>query len=120
MRISDWSSDVCSSDLAGIGRGLPQLLAGVGCVRDEATVCRALKHESTSGCQCAAVPDRHIVLRPHRLLLDRIPGDQLRSEEHTSELQSLMRISYAVFCLKKKTNKHRQLKSENTVDYNST
>src|SRR3546814_3300964 len=108
------------------------------------TVCRALKHESTSGCQCAAVPDRHIVLRPHRLLLDRIPGDQLtlveigdalqfllrfrqrdrlrtevpatlahvllrvvgrvqrrRSGEHTSELQTLMRISYAVFCLKK-------------------
>src|SRR3546814_10163840 len=31
---------------------------------------------------------------------------QLRSEEHTSELQSLMRISYAVFCLKKKTTKH--------------
>src|SRR3546814_3965504 len=33
-------------------------------------------------------------------------GNRLRSEEHTSELQSLMRISYAVFCLKKKTNKH--------------
>src|SRR3546814_12315647 len=32
---------------------------------------------------------------------------QVRSEEHTSELQSLMRISYAVFCLKKKTTKHR-------------
>src|SRR3546814_1299280 len=37
-----------------------------------------------------------------------LPGDAalLRSEEHTSELQSLMRISYAVFCLKKKNNKH--------------
>src|SRR3546814_4142217 len=34
-------------------------------------------------------------------------GDRIRSEEHTSELQSLMRISYAVFCLKKK-NKHKQ------------
>src|SRR3546814_15106312 len=33
-------------------------------------------------------------------------GTQVRSEEHTSELQSLMRISYAVFCLKKKTNKN--------------
>src|SRR3546814_7404617 len=42
-------------------------------------------------------------VRPHALL--RLP---LRSEEHTSELQSLMRISYAVFCLKQKTtNKHR-------------
>src|SRR3546814_6675049 len=87
MRISDWSSDVCSSDLAGIGRGLPQLLAGVGRVRDEATVCRALKHESTSGCQCAAVPDRHIVLRPHRLLLDRIPGAQLTLVEIGDALQ---------------------------------
>src|SRR3546814_3387452 len=40
-----------------------------------------------------------------------------RSEEHTSELQSLMRISYAVFCLKKKKNKynHPQIKSDNTI-----
>src|SRR3546814_7606162 len=36
------------------------------------------------------------------------PIDALRSDEHTSELQSLMRISYAVFCLKKKQNEHRQ------------
>src|SRR3546814_2693453 len=36
-----------------------------------------------------------------------ISGEALRSEEHTSELQSLMRISYAVFCLKKKTNKQK-------------
>src|SRR3546814_8106541 len=41
------------------------------------------------------------------------PGSQARSEEHTSELQSLMRISYAVFCLKKKkTNKHRNTTSK--------
>src|SRR3546814_10848364 len=37
------------------------------------------------------------------------PGEESRSEEHTSELQSLMRISYAVFCLKKKTNSKPQL-----------
>src|SRR3546814_2351086 len=36
-----------------------------------------------------------------------------RSEEHTSELQSLMRISYAVFCLKKKKRKHRTIKADN-------
>src|SRR3546814_7309331 len=36
--------------------------------------------------------------------LQAVPGSDIRSEEHTSELQSLMRISYAVFCLKKKTN----------------
>src|SRR3546814_6623049 len=44
---------------------------------------------------------RHDRRRPHR---------QGRSEEHTSELQSLMRISYAVFCLKKKTNSHSHLR----------
>src|SRR3546814_5209289 len=39
----------------------------------------------------------------HVVSVDEVaPGEQLRSEEHTSELQSLMRISYAVFCLKKK------------------
>src|SRR3546814_9636499 len=37
-----------------------------------------------------------------------VPGDRFRSEEHTSELQSLMRISYAVFCLKQKNHNHRK------------
>src|SRR3546814_4484077 len=41
-------------------------------------------------------------------LIDRLPLPVLRSEEHTSELQSLMRISYAVFCLKKKKNTNMQ------------
>src|SRR3546814_4257803 len=48
-----------------------------------------------------------------QLRLERCVGDA-RSEEHTSELQSLMRISYAVFCLKKKKYKHNQ----NTIQYN--
>src|SRR3546814_7310877 len=48
------------------------------------------------GCDAAPAPD------------SRPPLEGARSEEHTSELQSLMRISYAVFCLKKKTNKHTQ------------
>src|SRR3546814_2699547 len=42
----------------------------------------------------------------------------LRSEEHTSELQSLMRISYAVFCLKKKTTNNRQLRTTSTTSNN--
>src|SRR3546814_1132481 len=42
-----------------------------------------------------------------------------RSEEHTSELQSLMRISYAVFCLKKKKKQHKQHKQINTHDYST-
>src|SRR3546814_7865180 len=49
--------------------------------------------------QSAAVADRQD--RPHQVLA------KARSEEHTSELQSLMRISYAVFCLKKKKNNHQ-------------
>src|SRR3546814_9833572 len=43
---------------------------------------------------------------------------RIRSEEHTSELQSLMRISYAVFCLKKKKSKNR--KENNTTEYHTT
>src|SRR3546814_4261258 len=44
------------------------------------------------------------------------PEDTERSEEHTSELQSLMRISYAVFCLKKKTKTHSQRSGDETTD----
>src|SRR3546814_4338229 len=63
--------------------------------------------------------DRLVVLTTHSMeeadaLADKIAIMALgkRSEEHTSELQSLMRISYAVFCLKKKTKKTRQLKDK--------
>src|SRR3546814_2032488 len=47
---------------------------------------------------------KHIVIGPGHV--EALPIEQLRSEEHTSELQSLMRISYAVFCLKNKKTKH--------------
>src|SRR3546814_3487546 len=89
MRISDWSSDVCSSDLTE---------------RDP----RAYVHQQSS--EGNGHPHRKDA-RPRR---DRGDGHDLpcllrkdaprirRSEEHTSELPSLMRISYAVFCLKKK------------------
>src|SRR3546814_1921117 len=150
MRISDWSSDVCSSDLVeGLGRthwlvgadGAKSRVAartGLGRVRD---FLYGIEHEyvgarldepdalhcflgrklapgyigwaaqGPTGVQ-AGLAFRH---RPSRTgtpdidgLLRRV-GARLglpRSEEHTSELQSLMRISYAVFCLKKKKNKH--------------
>src|SRR3546814_3735970 len=64
----------------------------------------ALEHQVARGRHRAAVPRRRIVDAPCDLAGARIEGDQApgRSEEHTSELQSLMRISYAVFCLKKK------------------
>src|SRR3546814_9919983 len=116
MRISDWSSDVCSSDLLVEG-GLEGLLGHNGL--------------STKGGSWA-IPQRNRVRLAERLLgkprgsgrqdvnaggqfatfqtvsergvCGTTPADasEIRSEEHTSELQSLMRISYAVFCLKKK------------------
>src|SRR3546814_7420301 len=55
-----------------------------------------------------AMAERHVVGQAG----DNMP---LRSEEHTSELQSLMRISYAVFCLKKKTNKHNNRESTRII-----
>src|SRR3546814_9948910 len=89
MRISDWSSDVCSSDL-----GLPVP------VKSSCFFCAAMKpHEvQTLPAWCL----RLIVLMEARAAPRLINVEGLRSEEHTSELQSLMRISYAVFCLKKK------------------
>src|SRR3546814_2351315 len=125
MRISDWSSDVCSSDLVLAGLQ-PQRVAAaehahlVG--RQRARVVAfadrgpALEHIGER-----VVPFRQRVL-PHRACVERDVEVQriggrlrdrpahaaaaavvdFRSEEHTSELQSLMRISYAVFCLKKK------------------
>src|SRR3546814_9021360 len=59
--------------------------------------CRLLRHDADRGAQRG---ERHV---PHVLPVD---GDPTRSDEHTSELQSLMRISYAVFCLKKKKQQH--------------
>src|SRR3546814_5855562 len=97
MRISDWSSDVCSSDLV--------LLALVfGYVRLEKS--RAQRGRERQR-QQRREPDRDDQ-RDGKLSIDSAgrTGEKghrhERSEEHTSELQSLMRISYAVFCLKKK------------------
>src|SRR3546814_3898223 len=90
MRISDWSSDVCSSDLR--------------CLAGDAA-CRRRSHR---GLVAEILPHRRRGRRSlSALCLDHGMGHRGgRSEEHTSELQSLMRISYAVFCLKKKTQLH--------------
>src|SRR3546814_7497710 len=110
MRISDWSSDVCSSDLQKryqrgdqdvaqdesdailTKRKLPMHVAAetIGQIRDHGGDHdqQAPAHEEHHAGACIAQP----APRPA----------QRRSEEHTSELQSLMRISYAVFCLNKK------------------
>src|SRR3546814_4383630 len=94
MRISDWSSDVCSSDLPfhAIGQDhLLHLARGRIFVADQ-QVLRHLLRDGGAAAGALARPDLGRIVE-HR-------AD--RSEEHTSELQSLMRISYAVFCLKKK------------------
>src|SRR3546814_997114 len=97
MRISDWSSDVCSSDLrcfqATVDHGMSWArlvcLGKTGPILERAD-CGERIGESYG--TSTFTPEQIIAkLR------------EARSEEHTSELQSLMRISYAVFCLKKKT-----------------
>src|SRR3546814_8701302 len=123
MRISDWSSDVCSSDLhqpsARLAHRLkpfePQLQSEreflgarllLGIARQQQR-----RFEEREPGRHHQIIGREFELEPRRLLdeieilLDEIEDrklSQIRSEEHTSELQSLMRISYAVFCLKKK------------------
>src|SRR3546814_7091578 len=108
MRISDWSSDVCSSDLLRLGLEAPvgariilRVEVADGHVDPEPAVLAARFQQRHRHLGIGRQPvgetaargagaDDHVVERAGR------------SEEHTSELQSLMRISYAVFCLKKK------------------
>src|SRR3546814_9746043 len=121
MRISDWSSDVCSSDLAGragldAGRVVAEVAAAGLDQRGLAVERRVNVAEVLGVGGVRQTPGTDVRLVSHRDLPDRAGGRcsfaaacvpvandcSLRSEEHTSELQSLMRISYAVFCLKKK------------------
>src|SRR3546814_2145958 len=124
MRISDWSSDVCSSDLPPPPRGFAPMKcrASTGFTPTATTplICRC-SDGTGSPSPAAAMPA--IILKatdgmPRSPSLCRNKGGRSRlsenddegaapaerSEEHTSELQSLMRISYAVFCLKQKNN----------------
>src|SRR3546814_9767120 len=110
MRISDWSSDVCSSDLAAVGAGGDQVVVGVAEGPGRAAVddARGRGQRDRAG---AGVGQRRMRHRSARDAaqgshgrLDLRVGD--RSEEHTSELKSLMRTSYAVFCLKKNKQPH--------------
>src|SRR3546814_4745390 len=126
MRISDWSSDVCSSDL---------LMADCK-IRDVYTGIAGSHIRSFNSSGMVAVKDKEVTATDVARVIEtakavNIPTDQqvlhvltqefivdgqedirepigMRSEEHTSELQSLMRISYAVFCLKKKKQSHTQ------------
>src|SRR3546814_10105891 len=106
MRISDWSSDVCSSDLRVHQRWQVELREVGG--REPAVAVGRPLHR---GADAVAVAEEDVVAHPdlvavveHRAAGHREQQGVERSEEHTSELQSLMRISYAVFCLKTKTS----------------
>src|SRR3546814_5076882 len=117
MRISDWSSDVCSSDLfiriackhSMPGRHVLNISTGTksgSCAgHDDHSDSMIFGHFAAKFLNFPAIIARGngvALLRPVEGCNSHRP---FRSEEHTSELQSLMRISYAVFCLKKKNNK---------------
>src|SRR3546814_9989950 len=120
MRISDWSSDVCSSDLENavvFAVGFLDLVERLG---DEESADAVARHEGKARLEEVEPPERRKLVEHHQELMLaplRPVGVELlgqpqpdlveneadeRSEEHTSELQSLMRISYVVFCLIKK------------------
>src|SRR3546814_2487183 len=121
MRISDWSSDVCSSDLPLQRRQALGTEAGRHRqARQEAETVRAQTiepvivdvHRQDRPVEVAKRRrhprvDREPLRANARGLLEQSPAPSrpVRSEEHTSELQSLMRISYSVFCLKKNKSK---------------
>src|SRR3546814_10478858 len=119
MRISDWSSDVCSSDLLQLWTFSTQ--AQLRYKMAATTVCIQRRLEARGpGCQGFFVRRKrsqsrklgeHVMVVTATDAVDDFADGGVfmtRSEEHTSELQSLMRISYAVFCLKKKKDSNRQ------------
>src|SRR3546814_2226222 len=117
MRISDWSSDVCSSDLrlaslphpprafvdvGGKEQNLPTSVPDgfAGTLKEAQAWIKASRMVDAAKEFAEALGDAGIADLRHVAFAEE---DHTRSEEHTSELQSLMRTSYAVFCLKKKT-----------------
>src|SRR3546814_5302926 len=125
MRISDWSSDVCSSDLLGEFKGATvadlfgddRYFADADAfwtAQNEAIAARRAAYLEEGWSDVVIVPasdhfhnweyEKAAKRKGGRVYVDVRSTGEVRSEEHTSELQSLMRISYAVFCLKKKTH----------------
>src|SRR3546814_6750542 len=105
MRISDWSSDVCSSDLASDAAwrplASPKPAASAPTMRTPGSLRKAWNRPIA-----LLPPPTQAVIASGRRPCSASICARARSEEHTSELQSLMRISYAVFCLTKKKNKN--------------
>src|SRR3546814_1216657 len=123
MRISDLRSDVCSSDLSSslvIGvllRRLSIWARAILFVPSRMTPRIVRLHKPIINIQSGATtvkPNANAGL-PICLKMLKRPKCCRRSEEHTSELQSLMRISYAVFCLKKKNNNQRSPNTHHNV-----
>src|SRR3546814_10609271 len=102
LRISDWSSDVCSSDLGALAprHGLAIAERFEAQIVAVAAAIQAETEEHRRAEDRRRLPRRQ--REPRGVPQERRDSRRFRSEEHTSELQSLMRISYAVFCLKKK------------------
>src|SRR3546814_3852912 len=116
MRIGDWSSDVCSSDLDALlgaqrlAHVAPSLVLAHVVDDVEEREEEGVAGDGSDGAVQGAVPQLapvEIVGGDHLGRQAAHPGDVGRSEEHTSELQSLMRSTYAVFCLKKEQTTHR-------------
>src|SRR3546814_1609176 len=113
MRISDWSSDVCSSDLQQILLRPAEydVIATLNLNGDYVSDALAAQVGGIGIAPGANLSDSVAMFEATHGTAPKYAGkDYVRSEEHTSELQSLMRISYAVFCLKKKTKKKKQPK----------
>src|SRR3546814_3046244 len=110
MRISDWSSDVCSSDLLLRVEGLHTYYGRAHILADlalEAGRGEVVVLLGRNGAGKSTTMKSVIGLVPAAkgtVTFEDKRIDRMRSEEHTSELQSLMRTSYAVFCLKKKNH----------------
>src|SRR3546814_10865985 len=114
MRSSDWSSDVCASDLAACG------CSGASVIDRTGVTHAAVPPKTRSQCARVSVANRsaNSALRTGQLALSARSGSSVpvmpnpsssRSDAHTSELQSLMRTSYAVFCLDKKRHSNLTL-----------
>src|SRR3546814_5148600 len=121
MRISDWSSDVCSSDRSEAPQKAADSKANIPTVEALAANPDRLK-ELRQQCKTDRSKLGDVLCnRVAEATRKRFYGDgetpytppKERSEEHTSELQSLMRISYAVFCLKKKKKKEKTIIASN-------
>src|SRR3546814_8962794 len=139
MRIRDWSSDVCSSDLIAALFVILFIYGWNQCLWPLLITTREDMYTVVMGIQrmanvdealiewnlvmataiLAMLPPILVVVGMQRLFVKGLVETEKRSEEHTSELQSLMRNSYAVFCLKKKIQDiHKD--NKHTVSYTST